>query len=254
MDLLRQERGTKLLEKNIGFKGVKNKIRDDIKNNLGVQDTTRIFLISNDVVDIERGGKLYGVYEDSSDYEIDSLMKQIQDDMQSEDGLPTRKGEAFMFATGAISKSSIQALANALRNQVRNAAITSAALGASPLPGTSLVFDAVIIVSFTTRYFMTFGLDPTGVLGEGSPMRKVITLVQAMIANMGVRVTALLSIAMALDAAEEGLKLIPAVGTVIGASLGVGISYFTTSTILNHVVDFCEMKALKRMDRSAIQD
>lgn len=254
MDLLRKERGTKLLEKEIGLEGVKNKIRNDIQKNLAIQDSRRIFFISNDAVDVKCDEKQSTIYDDSPDYEFDLLKKQIDDDMQDEDGLPTQKGEAFILATGAISKSSIRALANALRNQTRNAAITSAAVGASPVPGVSLVCDAVIVISFATRYFMTFGLDPTGVLGEGSPMRKVINLVQAMIANMGVRVTALLSIAVALDAAEEGLKLIPVVGTAVGATLGAGISYFTTSTILNHVIDFCEMKALERMDRSAIQD
>ena len=87
------------------------------------------------------------IYDTSPHYEFDLLLKQIQNDMQGQDGLPTKKGEAFILATDTISENAIRAKANALRNQSWGWAMLSGIIGAIPILGVSLACDSMIVVA-----------------------------------------------------------------------------------------------------------
>ncbi|UJR26408.1 hypothetical protein I4U23_007740 [Adineta vaga] len=57
MDQLRGEFGNKKIERHQGFQAVKDMIREDIKKQLDLDSAERIFLISNDVIEVERNGQ-----------------------------------------------------------------------------------------------------------------------------------------------------------------------------------------------------
>jgi GTP-binding protein EngB required for normal cell division/uncharacterized protein (DUF697 family) len=245
MDLLRKEFGNQRIEDTRGFEAVKRMIRTDIQKQLGRNTAERIFLVSNDVIKVGPDEQQRLVYDNSSDYEFDILMKQIQDDMLGENGLNSLKGQAFIRATGAISKNAIQAKANALRNQSWSWSILSGVIGAVPIPGVSLACDSALVISLATDYFCEFGLNHVSFLGDGTPAEKMKNLVKVMSASMGPRVAATLTTAVGLSFIEEGSKAIPIAGAVIGSVLGAGVSFTSTCIILHQLIDFCEIEALK---------
>ncbi|CAF4767616.1 unnamed protein product, partial [Rotaria sp. Silwood2] len=234
VDRLRKEFGTRQDIRERGFDVVKNEIRENIRIQLDIKDTERIFLLSNDIVTAEINGEERDVYDNSPDYDFDLLMKQIQDDMFGEGGLTATKAEALILATGAVCKSAAKAKARILHRQVWGLSTLSGVIGAIPIPGVSAVCDITMIVSNAAGYFEAFGLNPFVYLGEGNPQSRLERLISIMRANMGARASALLATAVGAMAIEEGSKAIPVVGVVVGSILGASLSFASTATILRH--------------------
>jgi uncharacterized protein (DUF697 family) len=241
MDLLREEFGNQAMEDKEGFDAVKTMIRTDIQKELGRNSAERIFLVSNRVIKVGAYRQQRRIYDISRDYEFDLLLKQIQDDMLGEDGLNSVKGQAFILATDAISESAIRAKANVLRNQSWGWATLSGLIGAVPIPGVSISCDAAIIVAQATNYFNAFGLNPIRYFGEGSATKKIKKLTQMMSASIVSRNAIIVGMAFGFNVVEEEIKLIPIVGSVVGA----GISFISTCALLRQLIDFCESEALK---------
>ena len=247
MDLLRGEHKHKVLENKNGFVAVKNLIRAQIQSELRCSTTDRIFLIANNTCEMKSKGQQHWVYEQSSDYEFDGLMNKILKDMSGESGLAASKENAFLFATGATSRSAIHATANSLRNQRWGWSTLSGMIGAVPIPGVSLTCDSAIVLKVASEYFRTFGLDPASYITGDNPVERLKSLVDVMRAGMGARAAALLTTVISASLFEEGIKSIPAIGVIVGTAVGATTSFASTSVILYHLVDFCEQEALKMM-------
>jgi uncharacterized protein (DUF697 family) len=62
-----------------------------------------------------------------------------------------------------------------------------------------------------------------------------------MSASIAVRSAIIVGMAVGFNVVEEEIKLIPIVGSVVGA----GISFISTCALLRQLIDFCESEALK---------
>ncbi|UJR26409.1 hypothetical protein I4U23_007741 [Adineta vaga] len=170
-----------------------------------------------------------------------------QSDESGKPNLISDVANAFILSTDTICESVVRGKAEVLRNQRWSWASLSGIIGLIPIPGVSLTCDAAIIVENAVKYFKIFNLNPRDYLGDGSNIAKFQQLIKIMCTSLAPRAIASIAVVVGASATEEGLKMIPVIGTAIGMVLGSGVSFTTTCVILGHLIDFCEMEALKNI-------
>jgi hypothetical protein len=152
----------------------------------------------------------------------------------------------------AFSEQMVQAKVQELRSTLWKSASLSALVAAVPIAGLSFTVDLMVIVNQSKFFFDQLGLDERSlekiadvtktdpvmlknIVNENLDIKKFLT-------SQGIKelLVSLPAIA-ASEAAEEGLRLLPFVGSLIAASISFGTTYY----ILNHILGKIEEVALR---------
>lgn len=158
--------------------------------------------------------------------------------------LPEEKVNALLLATPNISPEINLKKNKAFQSQIKFHAALSATVAAVPVPGLSIAVDLGLLVSVVTTYYYAFGIDnksletlasKTGVAVEElknactSPFKNISTVNTQLI----IKLLSSSASYIAKQAAEEGLRFIPFVGTLIAASLSFQSTYNMLTTCLD---------------------
>lgn len=261
------------------IEALKKKIRTDISKALASQNPPlpsterQLFLISAFM------SKVYTIdkrYDDR--FEFANLRKEIVENM------PKEKKNALIMTLMPITVEEIHKKCDSLREQIWGVSLLSGAVGAIPIPGTSLVIDLGILAEEMARYLKGLGLHRESLekLGKlfgiayGDIDRAVLSkfpmvnlLIQGL-SNAGINllrisvselakfvgellVTQLLkylSAYVSANAIEEVLKFVPIVGSIAGA----GISFTTTLLALRGILsnfEECSVEILEYCKKNA---
>ncbi|CAF3371636.1 unnamed protein product [Rotaria socialis] len=245
VDVMRQDFKYRKYEKTYGFSYVKDKIREDIRYVLRDANPDKIFLISNQIIELEESGDY--VYDNNPEYEFDRLVQQIHRGMAT-----NKKAEAFIMSTKSISEHAIRVKADVLRSYVKYWSFFSGAAGSIPLPLVSTGIDLSIFMSNARIYYNSFGSKGSDalkklILDEGTLEEQIDHILTAISSSLGAKMMAGVAGAMLF---EETLKFIPLVGSVAG----VGLSYAATSNLLHSLIDYFEHDALLMIKAKVITD
>jgi len=136
-----------------------------------------------------------------------------------------------------------------LRSRIWKAAALSGTFGLVPIPGTSFVADAVILVRETKFYYQQLGLDSESLrrLSQetGAEFSTLQTMVEETIcvnimefeAKNFLALISSLGIAMAVFQAESAVEQLVALVPVIGQAVAGAMSSVTTYWILGEILD-----------------
>jgi predicted GTPase len=199
---------------------------------------------------------LKDLYQENKVFLIDSYERNKYDFSLLEQRLveefPGLKRHAFIFSMNAFSEQMVQAKVQELRSTLWKSASLSALVAAVPIAGLSFTVDLMVIVNQSKFFFDQLGLDERSlekiadvtktdpvmlknIVNENLDIKKFLT-------SQGIKelLVSLPAIA-ASEAAEEGLRLLPFVGSLIAASISFGTTYY----ILNHILGKIEEVALR---------
>ncbi|XP_028254072.1 interferon-inducible GTPase 5-like [Parambassis ranga] len=165
----------------------------------------------------------------------------LQETLERE--LPEHKRNALLMTTPITSLEIIERKKKDFQAQIKYYAAASAVGAAVPVPGLSTAVDVGILIAAVTQYVHGFGLDTptmkrlavrTGVSYDDLHGVIVSPLAAAEITKeLILKVLATLSGTAFLMAAEEGSRFIPFIGIPVAAAL----SSFTTSRLLNYILN-----------------
>lgn len=218
--------------------GTLTKIRDDCVHRLrglGIE-SPQVFLVSSFELHL---------------YDFSLLQQTLERE------LPKNKRDTLLFVMPNINPEIIIKKKEALKSTIKGYALGSAAGAAVPVPGLSIAVDAALLVGAVTHYVHVFGLDipslkrlsdRTGVpyadlhaviISQLAAVKIITTeLVQKVIVQLGLTVAAIV--------AEEVFRFIP----IIGIPVAMGLSYKTTSDILNLILDQLADDAQRVFDKA----
>jgi predicted GTPase len=243
MDTLRKN--YRDLERTEGWRAVKEKIRHELAEKREQKSIESIFLISNEIIYSGSEEEAIKSYDKNPNYEFDSLVKQIQEDLLGEGGLGAEKAQTFMVAIGCICASAVRAKANILRRQAWVWSFLSGLMGATPVPGISLMLDTAVFLKQVNTYHSDLNLGSRvlqHLLGNGSSdIEKIKHIINVLSTSLGLRAAVAIGAAVTSNVLEEGLKFVPLVGSVAG----VGISFTSMNVLLHYLIDFFEIQALQ---------
>jgi hypothetical protein len=206
-------------------------IRANLQDNLKhLYQGEKVFLIDN--------------YERNK-YDFDLLAQRLVNDF------PVLKRQAFVFSMNAFSEQMVQEKTQELRRTIWKYATLSGLAPTVPVPGLSFVGDLAIITVGSKFFFDQLGLDEpsleriAGVTNK-DPMKLKQIVAKNLDAKKFLTVQGIKELLVSLPAAvasivaEEGLRFIHFIGSLIVAP----ISFGTTHYILNHILNKMEEVAL----------
>ncbi|KAK9978588.1 hypothetical protein ABG768_020333 [Culter alburnus] len=204
-------------------KNTLHSIREDCKNGLrkiDVKDPV-VFLISS--WELEK-------------YDFNLMEEKIEQD------LPQHKRDVLLSALPNITLEINEKKKKAQEKNIPRVAFLSACVAAVPLPGLSIAVDLAIIIKETEKYFHVFGLDDKSLQNlcerSGKSVEHLKSLMKSPL-HGGINPASVLtllgtaSLAVAEDAVEFAVSLIPIIGSVVAG----GMSYWTVSTMLQRALD-----------------
>jgi len=198
----------------------------------------RVFLIANNQV---------------SKYDYPRLFKQFIENF------PVVKREALLLTMRTQTKAMVDMKVECLRQSIWKAAAISAAVATIPIPGTSFVADAAILLHEMRFYYEQLGLDDESLqhLATGVEVSRLKAVVRRAY-NINVMTATvqdhsdllcMFGITMALFKAESALEAGIAVAIpVIGQALAASMSYGTTYWMLRKILDQMHVVAKEVMD------
>jgi len=153
---------------------------------------------------------------------------------------PKLKKSALVLELQATSEKMIRLKVAQLRSTMWKAAASSAAVAALPVPGVSMVFDIGLVVGKADAYFKQFGLDETSLRRYANLMGCDCQSLRCVVdSRLGFRVIGIESIKKLIQMLskrapmKEVARFIPAIGSVIAASLAYGLTYHSLEMILD---------------------
>ncbi|UJR13145.1 hypothetical protein I4U23_000169 [Adineta vaga] len=210
---------------------VLRQIRANLEENLNdLYEAEKVFLIDS--------------YEQNK-YDFILLAQRLVEDF------PDLKRQAFIFSMNAFSVQMVQTKARELRSTMWKYASLSAVIATIPTLGLSIAADLVIIATAGKTFFNGLGLDDAslqklsnitranlpklkGIVEQNIDVKKLLT-------SQGIKELCVsLPAVIASEAAEEGLRFIPLLGSLIAAPISFGTTYY----ILNHIFTKIEEVAL----------
>jgi len=180
-------------------------------------------------------------------FDFDLLERRLIEDF------PEMKKAALVLTLQATSKEMINHKVAELRSRMWKLAALSGAVGAIPVPGVSMVMDISIVAAESGFYFTQLGLDETSLKRyaefTNTDYQSLSSIVVRIFGDLGIRAFVETFIKtgtlVAAAAAEEGLKLLPVIGSLIGALIGAPLSFAGTYCTLKLVLDKMERVALE---------
>ncbi|KAG1926528.1 interferon-inducible GTPase [Pimephales promelas] len=173
---------------------------------------------------------------ESGNYDFDLLEKKIEAD------LPEHKRDVLLLALPNITLEINEKKKKAQEKRISRVAFLSALGAAVPVPGLSIVVDSAIITKEIERYFKVFGLDDESLQKLCENSQKSIEHYKSLMKSSlrgGINPTLVFtllsaaSLAVAGDAVEYAMSLIPIIGTVIAG----GMSFCTVSAMLHKALN-----------------
>jgi len=165
------------------------------------------------------------------------------------DKFPDLKKEVLLLTIRSSTRSMLDKKVKYLRSRIWKAAALSGTFGLVPIPGTSFVADAVILVRETKFYYQQLGLDSESLrrLSQetGAEFSTLQTMVEETIcvnimefeAKNFLALISSLGIAMAVFQAESAVEQLVALVPVIGQAVAGAMSSVTTYWILGEILD-----------------
>ncbi|XP_063077004.1 interferon-inducible GTPase 5-like [Engraulis encrasicolus] len=192
------------------------KIRKDCEDNLRDLGGAPVFLITSN---------------DLSKFDFQNLVDTLKRE------LPGEKMDALIQGLPVFSKQSLDWKYQAFNKTIRHVSAMSGIVGAAPVPGLSFALDTVMVLSFLTGVYRSFGLHDKALerLSEkvGKPILEEVKkseLIQGIGKSM---LTSSMQPKLLASAAANVLSLIPVVGNIAAATL----SYKTTRAVLQEGLD-----------------
>ncbi|ROL50865.1 Interferon-inducible GTPase 5 [Anabarilius grahami] len=169
-------------------------------------------------------------------YDFNLMEEKIEKD------LPQHKRDVLLLALPNITLEINEKKKKAQEKNIARVAFLSACVAAVPLPGLSIAVDLAIIIKETEKYFHVFGLDDKSLQKlcerSGKSVEHLKSLMKSPL-HGGINPASVLtllgtaSLALAEDAVEYAVSLIPIIGTVVAG----GMSYWTVSTMLHRALN-----------------
>ena len=209
--------------KSFNEKDVLDKIRSDCKTNLeklGLKDAT-VFLLSS--FEMER-------------WDFQAAKEKLIEDF------PDLKKEAILFSLSCSTDKIIAKKKEMLSKRIWKVAVSSAIVGAVPVPGVSTVHDIALITAERSFYGKQFGLDEKSLILVA---RDLSLSVASLIENIQGIAYLTLNIADTQIASDTAESLLAASVPVFGCLLAAGVSYGATCAILRKLLDETEADAKK---------
>ena len=160
-----------------------------------------------------------------------------------------KSSPSFISSLQATSEQMIRLKVDTLRSRIWKLAALSGAAGAIPIPGPSIVVDLVIVTEESMFYFKQLGLDNESLRRCANRHSVNYDKLTSIVGNaLGIRAsdvvtaeamkTALLLIlrtapTLKSTSAKVGLKMLPIIGSLIGAPASFGGTYASLKLILD---------------------
>nr|XP_046269413.1 interferon-inducible GTPase 5-like [Scatophagus argus] len=161
--------------------------------------------------------------------------------------LPQHKRRALLLAMPNISQEIINKKKKAFQDNIKYFALISAAGAAVPLPGLSVALDLSVLVGAVKQYMLGFGLDGNSLkrlagttrvpLDDLTATIKSPLALQNITPGLILRLLLQCSLIAASMAAEEGLRFIPILGTIVAAPISYVVTAKALETFLNMLAD-----------------
>jgi len=232
-----------------------NRIRDSIAEHLKENecDEISIFLIDN---------------HDPEKFEFQKLNMRLIEDF------PDLKESALVLSLQTSSQQMIELKSSALRSRIWKMSALSAAVGAVPVPGLSIVVDMPIVIGEATSYFKQLGLDnkslqryaelhsvdydrlasivgnALGISASGAVTTEAVKTAVLLILRAAAAPT------LASRAAAEGTKFLPIIGSFIAAPASFGGTYLALKLVLDKFEDVAVdvMKFVAKNAKNVVQE
>ncbi|XP_042629284.1 interferon-inducible GTPase 5-like [Cyprinus carpio] len=208
IDISSEQRKKRLNEQN-----VLDTIREDCQNNLKEMGDSKVFLISSVAL---------GKY----DFEI------LENTLLEE--LPFHKRSALLQAWPVCSAACLKKKIKLFKSLIWAASLASAGVAAAPVPGVSVVCDAVIVLLFLSRCYYAFGLDDRSLERLSKKVAMPLQGYRAKskfadaIQKKAITTIEVSASLVTLAAIKDMLSLLPGVGSAVAA----GLSFASTQYIL----------------------
>ncbi|KAK7167018.1 hypothetical protein R3I94_001425 [Phoxinus phoxinus] len=164
-------------------------------------------------------------------YDFNLLQEKIEKD------LPKHKRDVLLLALPNITLNINEKKKKAQEKNIARVAFLTASVAAVPIPGLSIAVDSAIIIKEIERYFKVFGLDDTSLQKLCERSGKSVEHFKSMMKSPlhgGINPASIFtllgaaSLALAEDACEYAVSLIPIIGSVITGTM----SFCTVSAML----------------------
>jgi len=168
-------------------------------------------------------------------FDFDLLKRRLVDDF------PKLKKSALVLSLQATSKEMVNLKVAELRSRMWKAAALSAAVGAIPVPGLSIAMDFGIVTKQSKFYLTQLGLDETSLKRYAeltkTDYQRLRTIVYSSLGGFEIRTIVDFCVKsaalVATAAAEEGLRYIPLIGSLVAAPLSYGGTYCALKLVLD---------------------
>lgn len=170
------------------------------------------------------------------------------------ENLPNHKKYTLVMGLPVYSSQSLNAKYRKFQKALWVLTVASGAVGGIPVPGLSPAVDVAMIVSFLTKCYFSFGLDDKSLVKLGQRVDKdILKMVKESELVMALANKSLVTkIAVRLGAAG-GIEALCAFVPVAGNIAAAGISFVTTRSVLQEMLDELYSVAKKVIEMAGLE-